>query len=149
MKYQLSHKGFNSETIYVTVTPSVTNANDVDVVFSSDNGVTGDKWGNTYVFPKEGSFVKNQVSDECYFLEEGTSEESFDTNYNLYETISSEKLEGFLEDFNSKFYTFHKKQDEAANLTIQTIRNLRVEDIVGEQSWEVVKTTSRRGTRRG
>lgn len=174
MSFVLSHKGFSSEKVTVDVKPSESTANQIWISLTSDavyeepsedgqHGIISSSWaGNnqSYIcfeqtFPSF-KYTKNAKGYPSEFTlsfyergeDNGYSYFESDSNAGTSITVTPEEVEPILKAISVDFYAFHKAQDESANLTIQKIRSLRVEDIVGEQGWEITKTTSRRGSRK-
>lgn len=144
----ISNNGFFSETLKFIITPSSTEADKVVLIVESDCG----QWeedGDFLIAPQ--SFAANQGwrhdgyggywnGNRYHWDEEPTA-------YAVRYTLTPEEAKAKAKELSEAFYAFHKAQDETANLTLQQLRSFRAEDIVGEQGWEIVKTTSRRGRR--
>jgi hypothetical protein len=149
MKYTLKATGFCPETLTVEVTPSNFKAEDIRVTVSSNAFSTSDSAENIHLVADSNSFAYSKGFrdngdwdwDYGRWIEEPTAMGMF--IYATPETIK-ETLVNLAKEFNA----FHESQDEAAKLTIKAINSLRIEELVPEFSYEVVKTTSRRGTAR-
>lgn len=152
MKFEISSKGFVNETLSIEVLPSSHNPKEARITCTSNQGVFIDKWNDTYVAPKANTFAESQndFGDGAYFYEHGNLDENAETSadYGWFFSVPSERIEEELKALTEKFFNFHKEQNEACNLTVQRIRQLKIENIITQQGWEVVKTVSRKGSRR-
>lgn len=150
MNFKIESIGFVYQALSITVTPSNQQADSVSVKVETNelannmfNGFT-----SSPVDPEKGFSGLSFYFSEQNVWDEENEEWSDEVDFlGRSALVPTAFVQQFLKELCEAFYAFHRKQDEQANLTIQAIRNLRVEDIVGEQGWEVTKTTSRRGRR--
>lgn len=150
MKFQLKAKGFSTQAICISVMPSTIDADKVSIKIETNSLGEGtfQNFVSSPVNPLTGYSELNCELKENHVWDEQSDDWSDEIDFlGCKIRIPSDFVGTFLKEFTNAFYEFHRKQNETAQITIQKIRSLRIEDIVGEQCWEVTKTTSRRGRR--
>lgn len=139
--FSISHKGFVTQTLTFKLMPALFDSDLISVKIEADNI---NEYNETKYFDS---------CPECemrnFYLLDSFDNETHEIDFmGTWMTCTHDNLNTKIQVVIDSFYAFHKKQDEKAQNTINVLRAFRIEDVVSLQTWEIVKTVTRKGTRR-